>query len=176
VQVLDRILERQNVPLQGPIDMTHQRRDGAGLARSAHAGHEDEPTLGLCQRRKHRRKLQRRDGGNIERDHAHHDHEGRPLAQHVHTEPADSRHAPGAIIIPDLVDPRLVFEIRHQPQRDRPRLLGRETLFGEWHQLSVNPRSKDVTGLDVQIRCATIHCRFDDLFHGSSIPPQDPRG
>ena len=117
----------------------------------------------------HRRERQLRDRRHLEGDHPHHDHEARTLPQDVHAEAADAGGPSGAVVVEQRVDPLLHLLVGDEAHRDGPRLLRRERLLRHRHEFPVDAGTKDVAGLDVQVRRPTIDCRLDDLFH-ESIP------
>ena len=104
VQELDRILDRHDVLVLGPVDVVHHRRHGRALAAPAHAGHQHESPLRLGDLRQRLGQPEGLDGGNGERDDPHDDHEGGALAEHVDPETADAGHAPGTVEVPQAVD------------------------------------------------------------------------
>ena len=68
-----------------------------------------------------------------------------------------------------LVEPPPIVLVRDQAQGDRLGLLRREALLGEGHELAVDPGAKHVPGLDVQVGCAAIDRRLDDLLDAARL-------
>ena len=119
--------------------------------------------------------------GTCERNHAHHDHEARPLPQDVDAEAPDAGGAPRAVVVEDLVDPLPDLLVVNQPERDRLRLLRSQRLLRERDEAAIDTCAKDVAGLDVEVGRSAIDSRLDDLFHewivrGFSSRRPCPRG
>ena len=108
VQVLDRILERDDVPLLAAIDVVHHRRDRRRLAGATRAGHQHQPVRRLGELRHHVGQAEPLGRRHRERNHPQHHHERRALPQHVDPEPADAGHAPRAIEVAQRFEPRIV--------------------------------------------------------------------
>src|SRR2546425_13021420 len=78
-----------------------------------------------------------------------------------------ARHAPGAIVVPQLVDAAAVLFVGDELQRDGLGLMGREPLLGQRDQLAVDARPKDVPGLDVQVGGPAIYGSLDEIGRAS---------
>src|SRR5690606_10187867 len=85
-------------------------------------------------------------------------------------EPADPRSAPGAVVVPDLID-AVPLPRRDELERDLPRLLGREPLFRQRHEFPVDAGPEHVSRFDMQVGRAALHGDLEDLDH-ASCPPQ----
>ena len=145
------------------VDVIHDRRHRRALPGPGHAAHQDHPALRGGDGREDRGQVQRIERRDVERDDAQHDHERRALPQDVHPEAADAGHTPRAVVVAQPVQPRPVLLVGDQVLGDRPRLLGREALLREGHQLAVHPRPEHVASLDVQVRSAAVDGGLDDL-------------
>jgi hypothetical protein len=84
-----------------------------------------------------RRQAQRLEVRDLDRDHAHHDHQRAALPQDVHAEPADARRTPRAVVVVHLVETLAVARVRDQLRADLLDLLRRQPLLRERHQLAV---------------------------------------
>ena len=83
---------------------------------------------------------------------------------------ADAARRPRAVVVRERVDARLVVLVRHEVHGDRARLLRRERLLRQRHELAVDARAEHVARLDVQVGRAAIHRRLDDAFHIGQYP------
>ena len=79
-------------------------------------------------------------------------------------------HPPGAVEVPQPVDPGAVLVAADELEGDGPRLIGGQPLLGEGHQLAVDPGPENIARLDVQVGGAALDRRLDDLFHAPSGP------
>ena len=137
VQELDRVLERDDVLARAASLMcVDQRRHRARLARAGHAGHQHHAALGVRDLRRApaagaaTRTSARRTGiTRMTID------ERRALPQDVHAEAPDARRAPASSRSRAACRcaPR-PSSLRHQLQRDRPRLFGGQRLLRQRHE------------------------------------------
>ena len=66
---------------------------------------------------------------------------------------------PRGVVVLKFVDARAVAVRDDELQRDRARLLGREPLLGERHELAIDAAAEHVTGLDVQVALRRVRWR-----------------
>ena len=86
VEHLDRVLDRHDVLVRGPVDPVDHRREGRALARAGRAGDEDDPALLVGEPRHDRRQLQVVDREHPEGHDAQHDADRAALAEDVDAE------------------------------------------------------------------------------------------
>src|SRR4029077_906913 len=78
-------------------------------------------------------------------------------------ESPDAGHAPRAVVVPQLVEPGTVLVVGNEVLGDGPRLLRREPLLRERHELAVDAGAEHVPGLDVEVGRVAVDRRLDDL-------------
>jgi len=164
VEKLDRVLDRHHVLVQSPVDVVHHCRHGRALPAAADATHQHQAALRLGDLLQDIGQAQGLDGGHRKWNDPHNDHERRTLTQHIDPEPPDSRHSPGTVEVADSLDPGPIFLTAHQFQRDRLGLVRGQPLLGERDQFAIDPGTKNIARLDVQVGGPTLYRSLDDLF------------
>jgi hypothetical protein len=90
VQVFDRVLERDDVPRLGRVDVVDHRGQSGRLARSGRTGEEDDPSRLVGQPADDVGQAEVLDRLHLERNRAEGHRDGAPLAEGVDAEPRDA--------------------------------------------------------------------------------------
>src|SRR5207237_7458494 len=76
---------------------------------------------------------------------------------------------PGAVVVPQLVEPGPVLVVGDEVLSDSPGLLRREPLLGERDELAVDPGAEHVPRLDVEVGRVAVDRRLDDLLDATLV-------
>src|SRR5439155_15450630 len=96
--------------------------------------------------------------------------------QDADPEAPDARHAPGAVVVFEPVEPGPVLVQPDQPERDGPSLLRREPVLGEWNQPAIDAGAEEIPGLDVEVRSSPLHRGLEDPFDRNAGHQAAPAG
>ena len=177
VQDLDRVLDRDDVPVVVVVDEVDHRAERRRLARTGRSGDEDEAALVIGELADDGRQPERLERRDVALHAAQHETDRAALAHDVHTETAEARHRVGEVGL-GAPDELLGALLRHDRERDPLGLDRRHR--GEVGPLeaAVDADERRRADLDVHVRGAPLHGVAQQLIqiqHGRALFPDSSR-
>jgi hypothetical protein len=176
VQVLDRVLDRDDVLVPLGVDLVDHRRERGRLARARRSGHKHEPARLLRQVRDHLRQSQLVEGLDLVRNRAEGAGHVAALHEDVGAEARELLHAEREVELVRLLEAVLLRVGEHRVAE----LLGlgrRQRRHPQRMELAVDSELRRGTGGDVKVRGALLDHRLQQLVHvrhGGLPVPSDP--
>jgi hypothetical protein len=162
VDVLDRILNRQNVLVPLVVDLVEHRRERGRLAASCRSRHEHQPARPLGQRGQDRRQVELFECfdllWNQSIDGAH----GAALVEDVRSEAGHTADAKRKIELERLLEPFLLG-VGHDAVRELLGLCRRQFRQGEPLQLSMDAHLRRRVGRQVEVRSPQVHGHLEQF-------------
>ena len=152
VQVLDRVLERDDVARPGRVDVVDHRRQRGRLARAGGPGEQDDPALLLGERADHRRRPRSSIVRTWIRDRPAGDRDAAALAKGVDAKARDAADRVGEVDLADSSNSASIRVLEDLAQGGVGVLGGQRLHALHRPQLAVDARHRRRRHLDVQVR------------------------
>ena len=150
VEILDRVLDRDDVLLPLVVDLVDHRREGGRLSGSGRPGHQNQSPGLLAKLLQVRRESQLLEGTDPERDGAEGAGDGPALHVDVRPEAGEPLDAEGEVEFPFLLEP-LLLDLGQDAVAKPLGVLRHERLVRQWHQTAVHADRRRDPRRDVEI-------------------------
>ena len=152
---LDRILDGHDLALALTVDLVEHRHQGRRFTHARRSRHEDEAAANLSDVAEDRRKIQIREGLDLQRDHPQHDVEITPLARNVDSESTLARQLEGEVA---FVEIEFLAEgvVLDQDADDLFGVLRRQNLVAKLDELAVEAIERQVADLEMDVGRALL--------------------